>query len=160
MAGGLAKQSADLALTRYTGVSGSAPLLAADSWGGLDLRVVQGEFGQRATTTDLATVAERENLAQALMLRLLTEQGALAPLGHPQYGCRLVTLIGRLNTTATRNLARLYVIEALRAEPRVRQLTQLDVLPAPGAPDTIRIELTVEPLHDNDPLALSLDIAL
>ena len=61
---------------------------------------------------------------------------------------------------ATRNLARLYVIAALRAEPRVRQLTRLEVLAAPGAPDTIRIELEVVPLRDDDPLALSLDIAL
>lgn len=160
MPGGLAIQSADLALTRYSGVAGYAPLLAADSWGGLDLRVVQREFGRRAAATDLGTVAERENLAQALMLRLLTERGALAPLGHPDYGCRLVTLIGRLNTEATRNLARLYVIEALRAEPRVRQLTRLEVLAAPGAPDTIRIALEVVPLRDDDPLALSLDIAL
>lgn len=160
MAGGLAFQSADLALTRYTGVAGAAPLLTADSWGGLDLRVVQREFGRRAAAIDLGTVAERENLAQALMLRLLTEQGALALLGHPDYGCRLVTLIGRLNNEATRNLARLYVIEALRAEPRVKQLTRLEVLPAPGAPDTIRIELVVVPRRDDDPLALSLDIEL
>ena len=43
---------------------------------------------------DAGAVSGRANLAQALVLRLLTRQGALTGLGHPDYGCRLTELIG------------------------------------------------------------------
>ena len=158
-----AMQGSDLALTRYTGVPSAVPLSFADSWGSLDLQVVaggQGGLALKGAISDLGTVAARENLGQALTLRLLTEQGALQSLGHPGYGSRLVTLIGRTNDQATRNLARLYVIEAVREERRVRTLTELSVITAPGQPDTLRISLSVVPLDDADPVALSLDVTL
>lgn len=142
----------DLALTAYRGTPSAAPLAAADSWGTLDLRVGGPQ------SADLAVVTGRENLAQALTLRLLTERGALAPLGHPDYGSRLVSLIGRGNDETTRNLARLYVIEAVRQEPRVRELSALRVETAPGDPGTIRIGVTVLPLGDNEPLPLEVEI--
>jgi phage baseplate assembly protein W len=151
MAAPYRRQGSDLALTRYVGVPSAAPLASADSWGSLDLQVA---------ATDLGTVSGRENLAQALTLRLLTEQGALTALGHPAYGSRLVSLIGRLNDRTARNLARLYVIEAVRQEPRVKALTALAVTPAPGQPDTLRIDLSVLPLDDTDPLSLTLDVTL
>ena len=94
------------------------------------------------------------------MLRLITAKGALAPLGHPDYGSRLVSLIGGTNDQTARNLARLYVIEAIRDEPRVKSLASLAVAPVPGQPDTIRIDLAVLPVDDADPLALTLDVTL
>jgi phage baseplate assembly protein W len=157
---GYAKQSADLAMTRYVGLPSAAPLASANSWGSLDLQVVAGRTSRLGTAADLGTIAERANLGQALILRLLTQTGALEPLGHPDYGCRLVTLIGRTNDEATRNLARLYVIEAVRQEPRVKALTALAVETAPGQPNTLRIGLAVAPLNDDDPLGLTLDVAL
>src|ERR1700712_3346313 len=118
----------DLALTRYVGTPSSVTLDNADSWGGLDLAVVPASRGRRRPTadaSDLAAVSGRENLGQALIVRLLTPRGALAPLGHPAYGSRLVELIGRENNATTRNLARLYVIQALSEEPRVAALLDL-----------------------------------
>jgi phage baseplate assembly protein W len=154
---------ADLALTRYTGASGAAPLDAADSWGTLDLRVTPGGRGGLLLPqdpVDLAGVAGRENLAQALVLRLLTMRGALAPLGHPEYGSRLLELIGRVDNETTRNLARLHTIEALAQERRVRKLIDLAVEPAPGRADTIQIHLSVLPVADDDPLAVAFEVTL
>lgn len=156
-------QGSDLALTRYVGTPSAAPLASADSWGSLDLQVVAGGAGGLrlpGQVQDLGTVAGRDNLAQALTLRLLTAQGALEALGHPGYGSRLVTLIGRGNNQATRNLARLYVIEAVRQERRVQTLIALSVSPAPGQPDTLAVSLTVKPVNDTDPLSLTLDVTL
>ncbi len=153
----------DLALTRYTGTAGAAPLDSADSWGTVDLRVVaggQGGLPQDGTPTDIATVSGRDNLAQALTMRLLTVRGALAPLGHPEYGSRLVELIGSPNNETTRNLARLYTIEAVAQERRVRKLEALEVAPTPGQSDSIRITFSVTPVNDADPLAVSLEITL
>jgi phage baseplate assembly protein W len=150
-------------LTRYSGAPGAAPLALADSWGTLDLQVVaggQGGLQQSAGSQDAGAVAGRDNLAQALILRLLTQRGALAPLGHPEYGCRLVELIGGVNNQTTRNLARLHTLEALAAEPRVKEVLELSVTAAPGAADTLQIAFSVLPINDSDPLALALELAL
>jgi phage baseplate assembly protein W len=153
--------SIDLAMTRYTGAPSQAPLESADSWGSLDFKLVPAKArGRTVSGLDLDTVGERANLGQALILRLLTLQGSLTALGHPDYGCRLVSLIGRTNNDTTRHLARLYVIEAVRQERRVKALTALSVDPAPGQPDTLLISMSVVPLGDDDPLSLALEIAL
>ena len=41
--------------------------------------------GGKGLTVDLATVGGRKNLTQAIIMRLLTTRGELAPLGHPLY---------------------------------------------------------------------------
>ena len=94
------------------------------------------------------------------MLRLLTQRGALAPLGHPDYGSRLVELIGRVNNDTTRNLARLHTLEALKQERRVKEILDLTAATIKDQPDTIRIGFSVLPLNDTDPLALALEVSL
>ena len=157
------KLGADLALTGYVGTPSMVELASADSWGELDLRVRpggQGGLPHAGDIIDIGIARGRENLAQALLLRLLTAQGALTPLGHPEYGSRLSSLIGRLNNEQTRNLARLYTIEAVGQEPRVTELRALQVETAPGQPDTIRIGFSVLPQGDTDPLALAVEVTL
>lgn len=153
----------DLALTRYLGLPSGVPLESADSWGTLDLQVVPGGRGglKRASEVqDLGAVSARANLAQALVLRLLTRQGALASLGHRDYGSRLMELTCELNNDTTRNLARLFTIQAIAQEPRVRQLLVLVVEPVTGQPNTIRVGFSVLPVDDDDPLALALEVTL
>lgn len=153
----------DLALTRYSGVPSAVPLDVADSWGTLDLQVVAGGRGglpQSRVAQDAGAVSGRANLAQALVLRLLTRQGALAALGHPDYGCRLLELIGALNNDATRNLARLFTIQAIKQESRVKTLLELHVAPSDSQPDTLRISFSVLPIDDADALALTLEVTL
>lgn len=154
---------ADLALTRYSGTAGSVPLEVADSWGSLDLAVVpggQGGLPQALPPRDLGRVEGRANLGQALILRLLTRRGALADLGHPEYGSRLVELIGRLNDETTRNLARLYTLEALGQERRVKAVLDLVVQASADRPDVLTIGFSVQPVGDADPLALALEVTL
>ncbi len=158
----------DLALTRYSGTAGAAPLDSADSWGTLDLRarpaarrsVAKKAPGSNKPALDIAPVSERENLAQALIMRLLTPLGALRPLGHPDYGSRLPELIGQLNNDTTRNLARLYTIQAISQEVRVRELKDLTITAVADQTETIRISFSVLPLGDNDPLPLTLEVTL
>lgn len=153
----------DISLTRYTGTTSSLGLESADSWGSLDLSVVPGGRGglrRVGDAHDIGTVRGRENLGQALVLRLLTPFGALAPLGHPGYGCRLVELIGQTNNATTRNLARLYTIQALNADPRVHKVLDLQVTVDGQQPDVLRIAFAVLPLDDDQPLALALELTL
>jgi phage baseplate assembly protein W len=158
-----ARLGSDIALTRYTGVPGSLTLESADSWGTVDLAVVPGgKGGLKAVgdVSDLGAVSGRANLAQALIVRLLTPLGSLAPLGHPEYGSRLVELVGQVNNVATRNLARLYTIQALSQEPRAREILDLTVDTPEGQTDTVRIGFSVLPLDDDAPLPLALEVTL
>jgi phage baseplate assembly protein W len=97
---------------------------------------------------DMGLISGLDNLGQAVMLRLLTPKGELAALAHPEYGSRLHELVGRQNTNTTRNLAKLYILESLKLEPRIGKVTQVLVEPAPGARDRIRIQLAVLPVGE------------
>jgi phage baseplate assembly protein W len=108
----------------------------------------------RRRLTDFARVAGRDNLAQAILLRLLTPRGELAALGHPEYGSRLHEVIGRTNTETTRHLVRLYVLESLKQEPRIAEVLEVAVAPSPGSRDRVEVLLRVLPLRDREPVDL------
>lgn len=105
---------------------------------------------------DLATVRAEENLRQAIWLRLATPMGELAHLGHPDFGSRLHKLIGRLITPQVLSLARAYVREALRREPRIRFVEHLGVMPDRLRPGVLLIDAAVLPVDRAEPLNLSL----
>lgn len=97
-------------------------------------------------TLDLAAVSGRDNLGQAILMRLLTPLAELAPLGHPEYGSRLHSLIGQPNTETVRRLARLYILESLAREPRIAKVLQAQVTPHPVHRDRFDVELRVQPI--------------
>ena len=76
---------------------------------------------------DVTRSSGRDNLRQAIEIRLLTPKGELAALGHPEYGSRLPELVGQPNTETTQNLAKLFVIEALKQERRIQKIISVDV---------------------------------
>jgi phage baseplate assembly protein W len=110
---------------------------------------------------DLDLLAGRENLAQALLLRLLTPQGALAALGHPGYGSRLHELVGQNKTESLRLLCRAFALEAVRQEPRVEDAaTELTFDPASEDGSTFVFTVGVRPVAAGDPVILGLELAL
>ncbi len=110
--------------------------------------------GGQGYTLDLATGEARDNLGQAVVLRLLTPRGDLTHLGHPEYGSRLHELVGRVNTETTRNLARLLILESLQQEPRIEKVQSITVSPAVARPSSIEITLDVVPLGETDSLTI------
>lgn len=111
--------------------------------------------------TDLDTVTGRENVAQALILRLLTPKGALGDLGHATYGSRLGELIGQNKTNALRGLCRAYILEAVREEPRVEDKPlAIEFDPLREHLDDFVVEITVQPVAGGDPVSLGLEVAL
>jgi len=88
----------------------------------------------------------RENLAQAVILRLLTPRGELAALGHPEYGSRIHELIGQENNSTKRNLLKLFILDALKLEVRIEKVAELKVAPSPGKRDTVDVLLRVKPV--------------
>ena len=95
---------------------------------------------------DFNTREGLDNLAQAVILRLLTPRGELAALGHPEFGSRVHELIGQENNSIKRNLLKLFILEAIKAEPRIEKVAELSVTPSPGAPSTVDVLLRVKPV--------------
>lgn len=121
----------------------------------VDLQARQrGDVSPR--TTDLALVSGRANLVQSLIMRLKTERGELASLGHPNYGSRHHRLIGELNTENNRNLLKLYVLECLHQEPRLAAVEQIDVQAGEGRQnrDQVLIHVVARIKGEPDPLSL------
>ena len=104
--------------------------------------------------TDLRTIKELENLEQALMLRFLTKKGELTPLGHPDYGTSLYTLLGELNTQTNRNRAKMFVLQDLAREPRVAEVLRVDVRPGRVDPARIDIDISLRPVNSSSILNL------
>ena len=116
---------------------------------GSDLSTVRrAETGQ----VDLATHSEVDNLVQALFLRFMTPLGELSILGHPDYGSRLDELIGELNNEANRNRAKLYVLQALAAEPRVEKVLSVEVRQNRSTPVQMDIEVRLLTIKSDTPL--------
>jgi hypothetical protein len=109
---------------------------------------------------DLATLAGNENLEQALLLRFLTRAGELTVLGHSDYGSRLSELIGELNNDANRNRAKLYVLQALEAESRVKEVLSLEVTPDPRVRTQINIVASLLTIDSNTPLTVAFPFLL
>jgi len=112
---------------------------------GADLQVKDG---------DLQLAHEEENLAQAIVHRLMTDIGELEELGHPDYGSRLYDLLGQPNTEETRGLARTYVLEALSREPRIKEIVSVTVTPNSLDMNRIDIEIIVVPVGKRRPLTV------
>jgi len=111
--------------------------------------------------SDLDTIAGRENVAQALILRLLTPKGSLADLGHAGYGSRLGELIGKNKTEELRGLCRAYILEAVRDEPRIENKPLAIVFdPAREQPWDFVVQITVQPVSGGDPVTLGLEVGL
>lgn len=118
---------------------------------GRDLSTVQRpETGQ----VDLERLSGADNLKQALLLRFLTYVGELALLGHPNYGSRLFELIGERNTPTNRNRAKLFVLQALNAEPRVKEVRSVQVTQNRADPTRIDIDVWLVPIDSDTPLNL------
>lgn len=111
--------------------------------------------------SDLDTISERENIGQALILRLLTPKGALSSLGHVSYGSRLGELIGKNKTEALRGLCRAYLLEAIREEPRVADKPlAITFDPAQEQPSDFVVEIVVQPVSGGEPVSVSVQVVL
>lgn len=115
-----------------------------------DLRLVFLRPDQEASidlaqgANGLETVSGIDNLAQALTLRLLVDEGELAVLGHPRYGSRIRELLGATLDRANLELMRRYVRKTLLSDPRVAEIIQIRVEARPATPGIIDVQAVVK----------------
>ena len=116
--------------------------------------------GLSGPVVDLDVAASVPQAVQFLVNRLSTRRGELAALGHPEYGSRHHELIGEPNTERTRNLVKLYILEALRQEPRVSKVQRCVVRTLEHERSVVRVELTVRLIDHDEPLNLVVPLDL
>ncbi|HET9933947.1 MAG TPA: GPW/gp25 family protein [Polyangiaceae bacterium] len=110
---------------------------------------------------DLSVASGIENITQAIANRLKTRRGELAALGHPEYGSRHHELVGEPNVERTRNLIKLYVLQALRQEPRIEKVLKATVRAEHEPPrEVVRVELEVRVIGEPVPLNLVVPFSL
>lgn len=150
-------------LERISAQMGRDLRLAYAQHGGFyeDADVDAGRAPRSGFDVDLLAVDGLDAITQAIANRLKTRQGELTPLGHPGYGSRHHELLGEPNVQRTRDLIKLYVLQALRDEPRIRRVVTVVVTPEHSPPrETVRIELTVELIETPEPLNLVVPFSL
>lgn len=106
-------------------------------------------------TNDLGAVSRKANLVQALIMRLQTETGELAGLGHPNYGSKHHRLIGEPNVESNRNLIKLYVLECLRQESRLESIDSVVVRQGEGRENRDKVDIAIVVRMKKVPDALS-----
>lgn len=119
---------------------------------GKDLKLKFDQLGADLTVTsegDLDTVSSEDNLAQAIITRLSTDEGELYDVGHADYGSRLYDLIGEVNNETTRERIKSKVLDCLTQEPRIKEVTSIIVKTAPYDLHQVEIEITVLPVGSN-----------
>jgi len=104
---------------------------------GADLIVTKGDF---------ETISDENNLVQAIIHRLTTDQGELHDIGHADYGSRLHELVGERNNLRTRERLKNLIHACLAEEPRVLEVTDIKVTPNQYDPNRLDIEITVLPI--------------
>jgi phage baseplate assembly protein W len=136
-------------------------LLGLDLW--LDYQSSPGFYENADLRDELRGVGARDikvargvdTLRQAIVNRIKTYKGELLPLGHPEYGSRHHELIGQPNVERTRNLLKLFILQALKQERRIEKVLSANVLAEHEPPrETVRIELKLQ-IH-NVPLPLNI----
>lgn len=109
---------------------------------------------------DFDTVADEDNLAQAIIARLATDEGELYDIGHADYGSRLHDVIGEVNNATTRQRIKAKVEECLVQETRIKQVANINVLPDPDDPHAVDIEIAIVPIKGSDYLTVSFPFRL
>jgi phage baseplate assembly protein W len=137
------------------------PFFQGTTWSSVDLEPRPG----RGDFDDLGVAQGVDALRQALVLRLLTPRGSLAPLGHGGYGSRVHEVIGRENNRSNRLLLRAIVLETLLQEPRVGSVELLEIVPDTLDPSIVHVHIQVRPVGEDaevvDPaVALTLEVRL
>jgi hypothetical protein len=107
----------------------------------LDLTTMTTTAGGQAVN-DLVELGAVDNATQAVIHRIKTVQGELAPLGHADYGSRHHSLIGQPNSLKNQNLVKLYILQALALEPRIEKILSVTVVEDPQ-PDVVTISISL-----------------
>ena len=122
---------------------------------GRDLKLIGDDEGADlavSPTGDLATVSYEINLGQAMLNRLRTRIGELRDLGHETLGSRLFEFVGEPNNPATRDKVKAVVKQALSREPRIREVTRVEVNQNSEERNRVDIEVSVIPIGMQVPL--------
>lgn len=102
---------------------------------------------------DLHTVKGIKNLQQALLMRLMTPQGAL--LHHPDYGSQFHRLLGTLGSPTQLQKIKIELERVIRSDQRVEDVTISDFT---FDGNIINVSLQIKPIGLDQIIALGLNL--
>ncbi len=105
----------------------------------IDIQLAGGQL--QFSGGDIAPVAGRANLAQAVSNRIVTDHNDL--MYHPKYGANLGSLKGQLTGPVRELVSQQYVQDALEAESRVSQVISVT---AATVGDALTIKTELQPI--------------
>lgn len=109
-----------------------------------DIRLSFSKSGEADISWE-SPVDGTDNLAQALLLRVLIPRGSLTPLGHPTYGSKVHALIGERIDRTNLGLLRRLLRQTLKQDPRVKDVLQITARAVPELPGVVEVSATVMP---------------
>ena len=123
---------------------------------GNDLKLQFDQLGADliATKGDFETISDENNLVQAIIHRLTTDEGELHDIGHADYGSRLHELVGEPNNARTRERLKNLIHACLAEEPRIIEVTDIKVTPNKYDLNRLDIEITVLPIGRSTSLSV------
>lgn len=113
--------------------------VAADDVFKADCKLINGRLAISSGT--ISVVSGRENLSQALMNRMDTDQGEL--VFHPTYGTRIRQLIGQMGAPKSEIIGARFAREALALETRIQSINHV-ISTVTG--DQLEIQAEVTPI--------------
>lgn len=93
------------------------------------------------------TTSGNNNILQSIMNRLTTEQRSLAY--NSNYGANLSLAIGEKNVFLKQQIIKTIITSAVKQDPRVYAITDLQVTMDSQRPDTYYVALSVQPIGNN-----------
>lgn len=117
---------------------------------GTDIALTQGQVN--FSGGDLQTVTGPSNLRQALQNRFKTPYGALPY--HPQYGNKMLRMLGEMGQPHFATMAKLYIKETAMQDPRVSDVTN-ETFTQQGTGGKVNAQIQI----NNSKSALTLEVA-
>jgi phage baseplate assembly protein W len=123
----------------------------ADEVLGKDIALQDSNDLKFSVNQDFDVVSGRNNLAQAITIRLNTHKGELM---NVNYGSELYKCFGEPKDDALKTRITGYVYEAMLQEPRVATVNSIVVTYPEDRPTEAEISLSVTPIESTIPLNL------
>jgi phage baseplate assembly protein W len=121
----------------------------ANQFLGKDIRLFETQI--QFTSNDFSFVEDKNNLYQAILVRLQTIKGEYFV---KNYGSNLNDVFGQPRNELLKSRVIGYVSECLLQEPRIDSIENIEVEFIENTIDKINIKITVIPINENVPLNL------
>ena len=122
----------------------------------LAMELTEDGYDLKIRNGDIIFVSGRDNLKQGIEFRLKTKKGK--DFSNPEFGSNLYRLYGEENPEIVKEEGKKYIIEALKEEDRIDDITNVDVHPVNK--NEIEVKLEIVAIDRPEPLKWKFNMKL